>query len=56
MTPEPLARLIPLTALVGESELEFCKRKMRERARRIAELERVVRNLRDAIAEMEAAG
>lgn len=53
---EPLARIVYLTAPVGESELQFYKRKARERARRIGEPERVVANLRDTIAEMEAEG
>lgn len=56
MSAQPLARLIPLTAPVGETEAEFWRRKARERSLRIAELKRVVRNLRDAIAEMEAEG
>ena len=47
--PDPLARLVYLTAPVGESEAEFWHRKALERSRRIAELERVVKNLRDAI-------
>jgi len=41
--------LMPLTAPVGESEAVFWRRKALERSRRIAELERVVKNLQDAI-------
>lgn len=48
------AQLIPLSAPVGESECEFWRRKAWERSARIAQLERLVANLRDTIAEMEA--
>ena len=46
---EPLARIVPLTAPEGETEAEFWHRKAQERSRRINELERIVRNLRDAL-------
>jgi len=46
---KPLARLVPLTAPVGESEAEFWHRKALERSRRIAILERQVKHLQDAI-------
>ena len=42
-------RLVMLTAPVGETEAEFWHRKAQERSRRIAELERIVRNLREAL-------
>jgi hypothetical protein len=54
MTAPALARLIPLTAPVGETELEFCKRKMRERAREITRLNRQLTHLRDALDEADA--
>jgi hypothetical protein len=46
-------RLVMLTAPVGETEAEFWHRKAQERSRRINELERMVSNLRDAIAVYE---
>ncbi len=49
--PQPLARLIPLTAPVGETELEFWHRKAQERAQEIARLNRQLTNLRDALEE-----
>lgn len=55
MSAEPLAVLLPLTAPVGESEAEFWHRKARERALRIAILERQVRLLQDAIDVYEEA-
>lgn len=48
-----LARLIPLSAPVGETEAEFWRRQALERSQRIAALERVVAGLRDAIAIYE---
>jgi len=42
-------RLVMLTAPVGETEAEFWHRKAQERSRRINELERIVRNLREAL-------
>jgi len=48
-SPEHLAEIVFLSAPVGESEAEFWHRKALERSLRIAELERVVKNLRDAI-------
>ena len=50
---EPLARLIYLTAPLGETEAEFWQRKAQERSKRIAELERVVASLRETIATYE---
>jgi hypothetical protein len=44
-----------MSAAVGESETAFWRRKALERALRITELERVVANLRDALAEYEEA-
>jgi hypothetical protein len=52
--PKPLARLVPLTAPENETEKDYWRRKALERSLRIAELERVVQNLRDAVAEYEA--
>jgi hypothetical protein len=49
----PIAKLVYLTAPVGETELDFYKRKAQERSRRIAVLEREVKNLLDAIAVYE---
>jgi hypothetical protein len=45
-------RLVMLTAPEAETEAQFWHRKAQERSRRIAELERVVANLRDALAEL----
>jgi len=45
----PLPRLVDMIAPVGETEAEFWHRKAQERSLRIAELERIVRNLRDAL-------
>jgi len=42
-------RIVMLTAPEGETEAEFWHRKAQERSRRIAELERIVRNLREAL-------
>jgi hypothetical protein len=50
---EPLARLIYLTAPLGETEAEFWRRQALERSKRIAELERVVASLRETIATYE---
>jgi hypothetical protein len=45
-------RIVMLTAPEAETEAEFWHRKAQERSRRISELERVVANLRDALAEL----
>jgi len=42
-------RLVMLTAPEAETEAEFWHRKAQERSRRISELERIVRNLREAL-------
>ena len=51
--PKPIARLVPLTAPVGESEAEFWHRKARERSLEIAQLRRQIVCLKDAIAVYE---
>jgi len=49
MSAPPIAARV----YVGETEAEFWRRKALERSERIAELERTVKNLRDAIAVHE---
>ena len=51
MTPQPLARLVYLDAPMGESELEFYKRKAQERSQEITRLNRQLLNLRDGLEE-----
>lgn len=45
--PEPAASLVPLTAPVGESELDFWRRKALERSQEITRLNRQLFYLRD---------
>jgi len=51
MTAQPLARLVYLDAPMGESELEFYKRKAQERSQEITRLNRQLLNLRDGLEE-----
>lgn len=51
MSAQPLARLIPLTAPMGETEAEFWHRKAQERSQEITRLNRQLLNLRDGLEE-----